>query len=111
MWVLVIEPVLARVSMETKQEACGLLPEMPKTELRCCLSQGFYSCIKHHDQEAGWGGKGLFSLHFHTALHHQRKLGLELKQVRKQELKQRPSGMGGCSLLACFSWLAQFAFL
>jgi hypothetical protein len=36
------------------------------------------------------GGKGLFSLHFHTAVHHQRKSGLELKQVRKQELMQRP---------------------
>jgi hypothetical protein len=45
---------------------------------------------KHHDQEASRGGKGLFSLHFHTAVHHQRKSGLELKQVRKQELMQRP---------------------
>jgi hypothetical protein len=45
---------------------------------------------KHHDQEAGWGGKGLFSSHFHTAVHHQRKSGLELKQVRKQELMQSP---------------------
>jgi hypothetical protein len=30
------------------------------------------------------------SLHFHIAAHHQRKSGLELKQVRKQELMQRP---------------------
>jgi hypothetical protein len=37
-----------------------------------------------------WGGKGLFSLLFHIAVHHQRKSGLELKQVRKQELMQRP---------------------
>ena len=56
----------------------------------CCLSQGFYSCTKHHDQEASWGGKGLFSLHFHTAAHHQRKSELELKQAREQELMQRP---------------------
>jgi hypothetical protein len=42
------------------------------------------------DQEASWGGKGLFSLHFHSAVHHQRKSGQELKQVRKQELMQRP---------------------
>jgi hypothetical protein len=34
--------------------------------------------------------KGLFSLHFHTAVDYQRKSGLELKQVRKQELMQRP---------------------
>jgi hypothetical protein len=43
---------------------------------------------KHHDQEASWGGKGLFSLHFHIAVNHQRKSGL--KQVRKQELMQKP---------------------
>jgi hypothetical protein len=55
-----------------------------------CLSQGFYSWTKHHDQEASWGGKGLFSLYFHIAIHHQKKSGLELKQVRKQELMQRP---------------------
>jgi hypothetical protein len=63
---------------------------------------------KHHDQEASWGGKGLFGLHFHAAVHHQRKSGLELKQVRKQELMQRP---WGCSLLACLLWLAQPALL
>jgi hypothetical protein len=27
---------------------------------------------------------------FHIAVHHQRKSGLELKQIRKQELMQRP---------------------
>jgi hypothetical protein len=27
---------------------------------------------KHHEQES-WEGKGLFSLHFHIAVHHQRK--------------------------------------
>jgi hypothetical protein len=54
------------------------------------LSHGFYSWTKHHDQEAIWRGKGLFSLHFHTAVHLQWKSGLELKQVRKQELMQRP---------------------
>jgi len=42
--------------------------------------------LHKHDQEASWGGKGLFSLHFYFAVHHQRKSGLELKQVRKQEL-------------------------
>jgi hypothetical protein len=45
---------------------------------------------KHDYQEASWGGKGLFSLHIHTAAHQQRKSGLELKQVRKQELMQKP---------------------
>jgi hypothetical protein len=37
------------------------------------------------------------------------KSGLELKQVRKQELM--PEAMEGCSLLACLSWLAQPALL
>jgi hypothetical protein len=62
---------------------------------------------KHHDQEASWGGKDLFSLYFHTAVHHHSKSGLELKQVRKQELMQRPRwdvtfwiASPGCS--ACF---------
>jgi hypothetical protein len=45
---------------------------------------------KHHGQEASWGGKGLFRFHFHIAVHHWRKSGLELKQVRKQELMLRP---------------------
>jgi hypothetical protein len=45
---------------------------------------------KHHDQEASWGGKGLFGLHFHTACSSPRKSGLELKQVRKQDPMQRP---------------------
>ena len=65
---------------------------------------------KHHDQEASWGGKGLFGLHFHTAYcSSPRKSGLELKQVKKQELMQRPQK--DVSLLACFTWLAQTAVL
>ena len=57
-----------------------------------CLSQGFYFCTKHNDREASWGGKGLFSLHFHIAVHHQRKSGHELTQgTFHQELMQRPS--------------------
>ena len=38
-----------------------------------CLSQGFYSCtnIMTKKQVRAWGGKGLFGLHFHTAVHHQ----------------------------------------
>ena len=60
------------------------------TSLGHCLSQVFYSWTKYHDQEASWGGEGLFGLHFHIAVHHQRKSGLELKPVRKQELMQRP---------------------
>jgi hypothetical protein len=65
---------------------------------------GFLFLHKHHDQEASWGGKGLFSLHFHTAVITKKKSGLELKQIRKQELMQGP--WRGVSY-----WLAQLAFL
>ena len=55
------------------------------------LSQGYYSCTKHHDQTASWGVKGLFSLHFHIAVHYQRKSEQELTQSRNlQELMHRP---------------------
>ena len=77
----------------------------------CCLCQGFYSCTKHHDQEASWGGKGLFSLHFHTAVHQQRKSGLELTQGRNLEAGADAEAVEGCCLLACSSWLAQPPFL
>jgi hypothetical protein len=76
--------------LEVTVPTCQCLDSTVVLIIYCCLSQGFYSCTKHHDQEASWGGKGLFSLHFHTAVHHQRKSGLELKQVRKQEMMQRP---------------------
>jgi hypothetical protein len=44
---------------------------------------------------------------FHAAVHHQRKSGLELKQVRKQELMQRPwrdvtYWLASPGLLSCF---------
>jgi hypothetical protein len=76
------------------------------------LSQGFYSCTNINDQEASWGGKGLFSLYFHTAVHHQRKSGLEFKQVRKQELMQRPwrdvtYWLASTGLLSLFSYRTQ----
>jgi hypothetical protein len=73
---------------------------------------GFLFLHKHHDQEASWGGKGLFSLHFHTAVHHQRKSGLELMQSREQELIQR-SWRGGAywfvssALLSLLSYRTQ----
>jgi hypothetical protein len=37
--------------------------------------------MKHHNQKACWGGKGLFGLYFH----HRRKSGQELKQGRDLE--------------------------
>ena len=42
--------------------------------------------MKHHDQKASWGGKGLFDLLFHITVHHRRKSGQELKQGRILEV-------------------------
>jgi hypothetical protein len=69
------------------------------------------AAMKHHDQEASWRGKGLFSLHFHTADHHQRKSGLELTQGKNLEVGVDAEAVEECCLLTCFSWLAQPAFL
>jgi hypothetical protein len=73
-----------------------------------CLSHGFYSCTKHHDQEASWRGKGLLSLHFHIAVHHE---GQGLTQSKNLEAGADAEAMEGCYLLECFPWLAQLAFL
>jgi len=54
------------------------------------LVRAFIPAQNIHDQEARWGGKGLFSLHFHSAVHHQEKSGQELTQGRNLELTQRP---------------------
>jgi hypothetical protein len=76
-----------------------------------CLSQGFYSYTKHHDQEASWGKKNLFSLQFHITVHHQRKSEQELTQGKSLEAGVDAVAMKECCSLACFPWLAQLAFL
>jgi hypothetical protein len=62
--------------------------------------------IKHHDQNASWGGKGLFGFHFHTAIHHGRKSGQELKQGRKLE-----AGANANAMESSVYWLLWPAFL
>jgi hypothetical protein len=63
---------------------------------------------KHHDQEASWGGKGLFSLHFHITVHQQEvRIGTQAGQKAGADAE----AMEECSLLACFPWLAQPALL
>jgi hypothetical protein len=57
------------------------------------------------------GEKGLFSLHFHTTVHHQRKSGQEVKQGQNLEAGADEEAMEECCLLACSPWLAQPAFL
>ena len=56
-----------------------------KLMLEHFLSWGFYSCTKYHDQEASWGGKGLFSLYFHILDRNSHRAGTWM-----QELIQRP---------------------
>ena len=79
--------------------------------LPICLSQGFYPCTKHHDQEASCGEKSLFSLHFHIAVLHQRKSGLELTQGRNLEAGTDAEAMEEFCLLDFFPWPAQLALL
>jgi hypothetical protein len=61
-----------------------------KNALTCCLSQGFHSCTNIMSKKQV-GEERVYSAYtFRIAVDHQRKSGLELKQVRKQELMQRP---------------------
>jgi len=53
----------------------------------------------------------LFDLDFHISVHHQRKLGQELKWGKNLEAGADAEAMEECCLLACFSWFIQSAFL
>jgi hypothetical protein len=73
-----------------------------------CLSQGFYSWTKHHDQEAV-GEERVYSAYTSILL-------FTTKEVRTgtqvgQEAGADAEAMVGCSSLACFPWLAQPALL
>jgi hypothetical protein len=68
-----------------------------------CLSQGSYSCTKDVTK------KQVEAYTFRIAVHHQRKSGLELRQVRKQELMQRP--WRDVTYWLASPGLAQLAFL
>jgi hypothetical protein len=60
------------------------------SQVGVCLSEGFYSCTNIMTKKQV-GEERVYSAYiFHIAVDHQRKSGLELKQVRKQELMQRP---------------------
>jgi hypothetical protein len=52
--------------------------------------------MKQHESKAGWGGKGVFSLHFHIDVHHQRKSGQECTQVRDLETGADTEAMERC---------------
>jgi hypothetical protein len=83
--------LLAKSSKVLPQSSPKHGQEYPTMLVPICLSQGFYSCTKHHDQEASGRGKGLFiQLTLPRCCSSPKKSGLELKQIRKQELMQRP---------------------
>ena len=67
--------------------------------------------MKHHDQKASWGWKGLFSLHFHIAVHHQGKSGQELTQDRNLEAGADAEAIGGVLLIGLFPLACSACFL
>ena len=75
---------------------------------RLCLSQGFYSWTKHHDQEA-LGEEMVYSAYTSILL-------FVTKEVRTGTQAGQGAGadaqaMEECSLLVCFPWVAQPALL
>jgi hypothetical protein len=60
-----------------------------KSQLNNCLSQGFYSCTNIMTKKQV-GEERVYSAYTSICCSSPRKSGLEFKQVRKQELMQRP---------------------
>jgi hypothetical protein len=69
----------------------GFLKHKPGVLVRVSIAM-----MKNHDQKANWVEKGLFSLHVHIVVHHQRKIGQELKQDRNPEAGADAENMEGC---------------
>jgi hypothetical protein len=70
------------------------------------VSQSFNCCDETPRPNVMRGGKGLFCLHFHITVYHQRKSVSALKaEACRQELKQRP--LRSDAFLACPPQLAQ----
>ena len=61
--------------------------------------------------KAKWGGKGLFGLHFHSTVHHWRKSGRELKQVRKPGVRSWCRGHEGVLLIGLLFTACSACFL
>jgi hypothetical protein len=77
-------------------------------EVATCLNQGFYSCTNIMTKKH-LGRKGFIQLTFPHCCS-------SLKEVRTGTQAGQGTGadaeaMEGCSLLACFPWLAQLALL
>jgi hypothetical protein len=56
--------------------------------------------MKHHDQKASWGGKALFSLHFHYYCSSSWKSEQKLKQDWNLEARDDAEAMGECCYTA-----------
>ena len=57
------------------------------------------------------GEKGLFGLHFHITVHHQRTSGQELQQGRNLEAGAKAEGMEGVLLNGLFTMVYSACFL
>jgi hypothetical protein len=64
-------------------------------KVRRCLRVSI-AVMKHHHQKASQGGQGLFTSHFHIAVHHWRKSGQELKWGRSLEAGADAEAMEVC---------------
>ena len=80
----------------------------PSVLLSCCLSQGFYSYTNIMTKKQ-LGRKGFIQL----TLPHRSSSPKEVRTGTQagQEAGADAEAMEGCSLLACFPWLAQPALL
>jgi hypothetical protein len=78
--------------------------------VRCVSWSGFLFLHKHHDQEASWGGKGLFSLHFHIAVHHQGSQDWNSSRSESRSWCRGHGGMFFTGLLASPSFLSLLAY-
>jgi hypothetical protein len=92
----------AKISHLSPKLLCGAFCHSNK-KVTNCLSQGFYSCTNIMTKKQ-LGRKGFIRLTLPHCCSLPRKSGLELKQVREQELMQR-------QWRDILYWLAQSALL
>jgi hypothetical protein len=76
------------------------IKKVSNKNINICLSWSFYSCTKHHDQEASCVGMGLFSLHFRK---HCCSSPMEVRTVTQAGQK---AGADAEAMEGCYYWLA-----
>jgi hypothetical protein len=96
--------------MENIKNNCWVLNQRsflgPEWE-RSYFSQGYYCCDETPWTNVTWGAKGLFSLHIHITVYHQKKSVQELKQGRNLKARADAEVMEGCCLLSLLSYRTQ----